>query len=221
LCEDFEGTEVGDVPTAWAREDWGGIVEVSAEQAHAGVRALKSSASASGARRITISATGFGSAHWGRVFYRVELPVPEPFVHSTLVALQGDGPQIGGAEFRVVDTVKDASGDHQFLWNVQPSGGEFGKGSSYDWRFDDSWHCAEWHVDGVNQRYRFFIDAQEVTEIAIDNGAGNYGSGSDQTNIPEQFDELRLGWNNYQSAAPGFVAWFDDLAVSTEQIGCD
>jgi hypothetical protein len=104
---------------------------------------------------------------------------------------------------------------------VQPADAEFGKGSSYDWRFDGEWHCAEWHVDATQQSYHFFFDSEEVTEIAIDNGPGNVGTGSDRTELPDAFAEIRVGWNNYQSAPPGFVAWMDDLAIASERVGCD
>jgi hypothetical protein len=31
---------------------------------------------------------------------------------------------------------------------------------------------------------------------------------------------VRLGWNNYQSAPPGFTAWVDDFAIATTRVGC-
>jgi hypothetical protein len=55
-----------------------------------------------------------------------------------------------------------------------------------------------------------------VTSIAINNGPGNY-NGSD---IPTAFTDVRVGWNNYQSAPPGFVAWIDEVALDTNRIGC-
>jgi hypothetical protein len=82
--------------------------------------------------------------------------------------------------------------------------------------FDGAWHCAEWHIDSATQSYHFYFDGNEVTQIAIANGAGNYG-GSD---IPPVFSQVHVGWNNYQSAPPGFVAWIDDIAMDTNRIGC-
>ena len=41
------------------------------------------------------------------------------------------------------------------------------------------------------------------------------------TDIPPVFSELHVGWNNYQSASPGFVAWIDEVALDTNRIGCD
>jgi hypothetical protein len=139
------------------------------------------------------------------------------------VALQGTGPTVGAAEFRVVDTVKMAAptSTHQFLWNVQPqNSGEWAKQGPYDWTFDGGWHCAEWHIDGATQSYQFFFDGTEVQQMRIMNGAGNYGSGSNRTDLPQVFSELRIGWNNYQAASPGFVAWIDEIAIHSARIGC-
>lgn len=217
LCEDFEGADVGSIPAGWTAEGDVAVVEGGA----AGTRSLRMGAANSGPRRISRPTPSLG-AHWGRVRYRVQTPTPAVFVHSTLVELTGDGPELGTAWYRVVDTVQDAERKHQFLFNVQPaSSGEFGKGSPYDWEFTDEWQCAEWQVDGANQKYRFFLNDTEVTSVAIENGAGNYGTGQDRTHLPAIFTNLALGWYNYQSAAPGFVAWLDDLAIGNDQVGCD
>jgi len=81
-------------------------------------------------------------------------------------------------------------------------GAEYGKGSDYNWSFDGNWHCAEWHVDGATQTYQFFYDTTEVQQIRIQNGAGNYGTGANRTDLPLSFSDLKVGWNNYQSAHP-------------------
>jgi hypothetical protein len=213
VCEDFETAAEGAVPTGWTKH---GGAAVSVGEAARGTHALMITAAATGERRIYADATRLGSGHWGRVFYKVQQPVPAVFVHSTIVALQGVGPTRGPEEVRVVDTVKNANGTHQFLYNVQPSGAEFGKGSPYSWMFDGKWHCAEWHIDGPTQSYHFYFDGTEVTSIAIDNGPMNYTG----TDIPPAFSQVRVGWNNYQSAPPGFVAWIDEVALDTNRIGC-
>lgn len=217
LCEDFEAAAVGAVPQGWSAH---GKAAVAEDQASHGKRSLKISPADNGERRIYHSTAMLGAAHWGRVSYRVQLPTPEAFVHSTLVTFFGKGPTVGDAEFRVVDTVKDAKtggfagGKHQFLYNVQPQGTEFGTGSNYDYTFEDKWHCAEWHVDAATQTYEFFYDGKQV--ISFSKGAGKF-EGSE---LPTTFAEVRLGWNNYQAAPPGFTAWLDDFAVDDQRVGC-
>lgn len=224
LCEDFEAAPLGGIPEGWTAE---GDVEVTAD-GHSSQQALRSNAQPNWRRVIRHDASSFGAEHWGRIYYRVQMPVTTAFVHSTFAAFTGDGPTIGAAEYRVVDTVKsetDGSGNHthQFLWNVQIDGaGEFGLGSDYDWSFDDQWHCAEWFVSATTQAYRFFIDGEEVTQIQIENGPGNYGENSNsRTDIPDQFNEFWVGFTNYQDADPGFVAWIDDVAIGTARVGCN
>ena len=171
--------------------------------------------------QVQDAAALLGSAHWGRIFYKVEPPVPDAFVHSTIVALSGDGPRYGASEFRVVDTVKqavdtpDVGSLHQFLYNVQPeNSGEFAREGPYDQAFDDEWHCAEYRIDASNQSYALYIDGAE--ELSFEDGAGEY----DRSDIPETFAELKVGWINYQEAPPGFTAWIDDIAFGSERIGC-
>lgn len=162
--------------------------------------------------------TGLGGAHWGRIHYRVQTPTPGVFVHSTFVAGAAKSPVDNiDIEVRTVDTVQNADRTHQFLYNVQPNGrGEFGKGSPYNWRFDDAWHCAEWHVDYATQSYAYYFDGSEITQVRITNGAGNFTN----SEIPQQFSSLSFGLYNYQAAAPGFVVWIDEIAVGATRIGC-
>ena len=136
-----------------------------------------------------------------------------------LVALFGDGPTRGPAEYRSIDTVKQSAqggNQHQYLWNVQPqNSGEFGQGGPYDQAFEAEWVCAEYEIDASNQSFALYIEGQE--EISFENGAGNY----DRSDIPDSFEELRVGWNNYQQAPPGFTAWIDDIAFDDQRIGCE
>ncbi|AUX36806.1 MULTISPECIES: hypothetical protein [Sorangium] len=224
LCEDFEGTDAGGIPQGWTKH--GDAIAVADDQAASGNRSLKMGPVPNGERRIYHDASQLGSGHWGRIRYRVQLPVPDAFVHSTLVALQGVGPTTGPQEVRVVDTVKedkdgwdnDGNGSHiQYIYNVQPSGAEFGKASTYDWYYEDRWHCVEWHIDGPTQSYDFYLDGERLDQISIANGPGNY----EGSQIPDAFSEVRIGWNNYQSAPPGFTAWIDDVALDDERIGCE
>jgi hypothetical protein len=217
LCEDFEGTATGMIPAEWTAH---GEASVADDEAHAGQHALKISPAENGERRITHDASMLGAQHWGRVYYKVQSPVPEAFVHSTLVAMHGVGPNVGEAEFRFVDTVKDAAtggfamGNHQFLFNVQPNGAEFGMGTNYDYSFDGEWHCVEWHVDAADQSFHFYYEGEDVLNFT--HGAGNF----EDSELPNGFDEVRVGWNNYQGAPPGFTAWLDDFALAEERVGC-
>lgn len=232
VCEDFEATEVGQIPTGWTRLGPNDKVGVAEDQAVSGKRSLKLGAMDNGQRRIARPGAALGAAHWGRIRFKVQVPVTDAFVHSTIVAASGMGPTKGEVEVRLVDTVKAAKMDtpgwcsnkqtttncFQLLYNVQPtSAGEFGKAGPYGWTFDDQWHCAEWHVDSTKQSYELFYDNARVDDASFENGAGKY----DNSEIPSVFSELRIGWNNYQAATnPGFTAWIDDIVLDEQRIGC-
>ena len=222
LCEGFEGPVGNTPPTGWTRQ---GNATIADDQAARGAHALKLTPAADKGYGFFVygNAEAFGAAHWGRLYYRVQVPPPDAFVHATMAAYQGDGPGIGASTFRVADTVKMAAptSTHQFLFNVQITGDrEFGKGSPYNWSFDGNWHCVEWFVDGANQAYQFYYEGTEVTQIRIQNGAGNYGSGSNETHLPMMFNDFRVGWTTYQTAPPGFTAWIDEVAIDSQRIGC-
>ena len=224
ICEGFESTAAGAVPTGWTRT---GSLGVAEGQAARGGRSLEIAAAANGPRRIALAASRLGplaGGHWGRLFYRVRTPPPIPtsgVIHSTIVAGFGTSPLGGNVDVRLVDTVENAQGRHQYLYNVQRPDREFGRGSAYNYTYDGRWHCVEWHVDAPTQSYHFYADGAEVASIAIDNGAGDY-AGSE---IPAAFTSLAFGWNNYQAAnvngSPGFVAWLDEIALDANRIGCD
>jgi hypothetical protein len=208
------------VPDGWERH--GDLANVDDDDAHWGERSLKLGPANNAERRIYHDATVLGSAHWGRIFYKVALPVPDAFVHSTMVSLLGEGPDNGLSDYRPIDTVKqavdtpDVGGRHNWIYNVQIIGSsEFGRETSYDYTFDGEWHCAEYHIDASDQSYAFYWDGEE--QFSFENGAGNYN----RSDIPDEFSELRVGWINYQSAPPGFTVWIDDIAFDEERIGCD
>ncbi len=220
LCVDFEDDEVGEVPAGWTRN--GDLVSVQDDFAHLGTKALRTDAQPQWRRRIEHDATMIGPSHWGRVFYRVAQPIPTAgLVHSTHVSLVGVGPNIGEAEYRYFDSIKapfDGQGVEdrlQFIFNVQPQGPEFARGTGWIERYyEDVWHCAEWHVDAADQSYAFYYDGEELFSFV--NGAGNY----EESEIPDSYSIITLGWTNYQTAAPGFTAWYDDFAIDDERIGC-
>lgn len=229
LVEDFETTQAGQIPKAYTKT---GAVAVAEDFAHSGRHALRMEAAVNGPRRITVAdkalMTALGGDHWGRLYFKVQLPVPVPkgdgnfpVIHSTLVSGKAQSPQFTKEmiEVRVLDTVMGPNGGaFQWIYNVQPPGGrpEFANGSKYDYHFSDEWTLAEWHVEFATQSYQLFINGVEIPGATMSKGAGKF----DKAEIPELFENLSFGWNNYQKAEPGgFVAWIDDIALGKERIG--
>ncbi len=177
--------------------------------------------------------------HWGRLHYRVEA-VPDAFVHSTLVALDATGPAGVAAEYRPLGTVKHditaegVEGMHNWIFHVQrdPSSDlcsdacsgdecvcEFGTETSYDWEFDGEWHCVEYYVDTTSQEYRFFFDGTE--HLSFTDTFRDWQDIEYEADLPSSYDRVKVGWNNYSSAPPGFEVYIDDVAFDHERIGCD
>jgi hypothetical protein len=223
IYEDFESTAVGSIPKGYTKSGAVGVVE---GVSHGGTKSLRMEAAANGPRRITIQGapiTALGGQFWGRLFFKVQLPNPEPqgagfpVIHSTLVAGSAQSPQFKDPiEVRLLDTVLGPKHTYQYIYNVQPrKRAEFGTGSTYDYRFTDEWTLAEWFVDYATQTYRLYINGKEITDVAIHKGAGNF----EKVELPEIWESISFGWNNYQNAGAGFVAWIDDIALGKDRIG--
>jgi hypothetical protein len=215
LCEDFETGTAGAIPTGWTPfKGYGGgsatDVALATDQFHSGKMSLKSDSMATGQGRAQKSLATLGATaakHWGRIFYKVQSPAPKPsggVIHITFTSLTGQA-----GENRIVDTVENGQGTHQWLYNL-PSDA-CSKGSAYSWSFDTAWHCAEWYVDVATNSYRFFSDSQEVTSIGF-NGM--------TCDAMSNYTAIIVGSTFYQMPPSPFVMWFDDLAIDDNQIGC-
>ena len=143
----------------------GTLVDAAAVAATGAVtQSLKGAVGTNGQFRVEHDLAMLGDAvshHWGRIFYKVKTPVALDgmYVHNTFVAF-GRPDADNGNESRLVDTVVDPQGAHQFLFNVPDD--SCCVGSSYDYDYEGGWHCAEWYVDGATQSFRFFYDGTEV-----------------------------------------------------------
>jgi len=228
FSEDFENVPLGEIPKGFTKT---GAVGVSDDAAHGGHKSLKMDAAIKGARKITLQGAplvALGGEHWGRLYFKVKLPAPSPIIpegktsgiiHSTLVDGTATSPLFNDKiNMRLLNTVLRMDGTFSYLFNVQPPKGrkEFGASTKAKFHYTDEWTLAEWHVDNATQSFQFFINGEELPELAIHKGAGQF----EGAEIPAVFDSLSLGFTNYQPASgEGFVTWIDDLAVGKERIG--
>src|SRR3982750_1557243 len=119
LYEDFESVAPGQAPKGFQKD---GKVGAAADAAHSGRQSLRIEAAATGPRRITISnkdiLTQLGGQHWGRLYFKVQQPSPQPdngVIHSTLVggSAKSPLPAKDGIEGRVLDTAMNNKGEYQ------------------------------------------------------------------------------------------------------------
>jgi hypothetical protein len=228
FSEDFENVPVGEIPRGFTKT---GAIAVSDDTAHSGNRSLKMDAAIRGARTITLKGeplAALGGGHWGRLYFKTKLPVPSPVIpegqktgviHCALVLGRATSPLINEKiDLRLINMLLHPDGAFNYMFNVQPGKGrhEFGTGTKPRFHFTDEWTLMEWHVDAATQSYQFFINGDEIPELAVHKGAGQF----EGAEIPAVFESLSFGFTNYQPASgEGFVSWIDDLAVGQERLG--
>ena len=221
IHEDFEATADGGIPTGFTKK---GAASVVSDVAHSGTRSLRLDPAIKGMRGLEKTGpeiAALGGQQWGRMFYRVKLPAPLPEgkgAHTTLVAGAAQSPaEKDPIEVRMAGLSIGKDGFH-YLYNVQPRKGrkEFGQNSRANQTFTDAWTLIEWYVDHATQSYRYFVNGQELADLSIHKGEGNFAGAE----IPAAFESLTFGWCNYQPVAdPGFTVWIDDIAVGKDRIG--
>lgn len=223
LVEDFESTEVGQIPAGYVKK---GSVSVVNDVFHNGSKSLRLDAAVKGPRQIVkqgAELVALGGQHWGRLYFKVQIPSPLPpegkIVHTTIVAGAAKSPLFDDPiEVRMMGTLLNTKGTFTYMYNVQPrkERKEFGVSTKSIYKFSDEWTLAEWYVDYDTQAYRFFINGEELTALAFKKGETNFAGAE----IPKVFENLSFGWYNYQPVeGEGFVAWIDDIALGKERIG--
>jgi hypothetical protein len=227
VAEDFESTAVGAIPDGFTKT---GAIGVAEGVAHSGTHALKIEPAVKGGRFITLApdkVAALGGEHWGRLYFKVKTPAALPLlengktsasIHTTLVAGKTTSPLANDPiEVRLAGFSLNGSGDFKYIYNVQPKlRKEFGVSSKTLHQFNDEWTLLEWHADYATQSYQFFVNGEEVPELAQHKGEGKF----EGTEIPAAFQTLSIGWTNYQAATgEGFTVWIDDIAAGKKRLG--
>ncbi|MGC4087673.1 MAG: hypothetical protein QM756_07210 [Polyangiaceae bacterium] len=222
VCEDFESTAVGALPSGWTTRLAGTRTLGAADDDKArGNRSLRIDvAGAQGYVTAWLERSNLGAlanAHFGRLFYKIKGPGPTEFVHFDLFA--GTGPYAGHTnEVRWASTGTVAGtgqGNWSWIYNVQPSGsgagGEFGsEGDRSAHPVVDRWTCLEWSFSASPSEARFWNDGSEVTYLHID---------TERSEVPV-FDKLAVGFAKYQNTG-AFQVWIDEVVFDPARIGCN
>jgi hypothetical protein len=224
LCDDFEDDTSGMAPGApWTVDVNGGGVEVSSERAFSGSNSVYVSNSQGAYKRAYFSVTGdpvfpaAGAEMYGRMMMWLEA-TPAGSVHWTFI--QGEGPSDDGS----YDIFYRYGGQHEgkLMANFETVGR-----STDCWDHSatvmptQTWACLEWRFDTASDEMQFWLDGSEISDIHVV-GQGEGCGGQDLNGAwpaPPQFEVLRLGWEKYQESS-ALNAWIDDVAVSTERVGC-
>lgn len=221
MCESFESTEPGALPSGFTLAGYGARqVGVSAARAMRGARSLELQIGAQGAVTAWLtrkSLGGLGEAHFGRAFFRIDMPAPTEFVHFDL--FEGSGPFEGHTNsVRYASTgtgVGTSQSNWSFIYNVQPggdgAGAEFGtEGNRSAHPRVDDWMCLEWSFDASKQEAQYYLDGAAIDYLHID---------TERAEIPV-FDSLAIGFGKYQNTG-AFLVYIDEVAFDGERIGCN
>lgn len=220
VCEDFEGAAIGGFPDGWDRRatgTWlGGGMGTADDAAYRGTQSFRLDGAENGAQWLAYQGDlgGLATAHYGRMFVRVQTPAPWPsegVLHGDFFEARGPFGE-GNTNSVRWGIVENTQQYFQWIYNVQRSTDEFGTGTEYTYQWSGEWFCMEWHHDQVAQSATLWLDGVEVGALTQD--------ASMNPEIPI-YDDISVGWANYQLANPQFVVWIDEVALDDERIGCD
>lgn len=221
VCESFESTSPGDLPSGWSLSGYGTrTVEVTDAASARGERSLAIDVESQGAivGMLRLNDVGLlASAHFGRMFYRIEGPGVSEFIHFDV--LEAVGPWMGhenGVRFASTGTgVGNQQSNWSWIYNVQPfgsgAGPEFGtEGDRSAHPVVDEWMCLEWEFDSSEQTATYYHDGSVIDYLVID---------QEQSEIPV-FSEIGVGFQKFQQTG-ALRVWLDEVALNTTRIGCN
>jgi hypothetical protein len=70
----------------------------------------------------------------------------------------------------------------------------------------DTWHCVEAHFDGVNGNVQVFAEKTKIIDAVS------------WAPAKAAFNTFEFGYGNYNT--PGATVWYDNVAITTTQLGC-
>jgi hypothetical protein len=228
FCDDFETDVVGQVPGApWRASVNGGTVNVDSTRAFSGSNAVLANAPLGAAYRrayFAVDAASFPGATlemYGRAMMYLD-QISNASSHWTFV--QGEG--------RSADDTHNAlyryGGQHQNGAQLMANYETTPPVATDCWDHSAStlsagaWSCVEWRFVVATNEMQFWLNGTELSDIHV-TGMGEGCGGNDlngQWTAPPDFDTLYLGWEHYQLPANDINLWVDDVAVSTERVGC-
>jgi hypothetical protein len=224
LCEDFE---TGSLNTAIWKVS--GTTPVIDGMQHArGAKALHITQTGDGLSYIKETTTfpEPNNTYFGRVFvYFKSLPIPPgmTYAHWTMLAASGTG--VPG-EIRVSGQLQNGKNLFGVGTDNRTDGG------SGDWTNSDNdpkgapvavpldtWLCIEWMHKGDTNETAFWWDDVAHPSLSTTAAVVHGGNPGNPYLLPE-FNQLWIGWQEYQTSTEIFESWIDEIAIDKQRIGC-
>jgi hypothetical protein len=235
-CDDFEGGELGTTPGLPWRVRGEGTAVFDATRAFSGNQSVKLSTSAGfdGRALMHLGAETelFPTEHFfGRLYLRVT-QAPPSGVHWTMVQTSGGVQDDAAFDGQPFDAELRYGGQQskRLMANYETPGAYSSpptgpKTDCYQHSQtpmpEDRWACVEWEFDSVSQQMRFWLDDMSIEDLTVGtSGSGCVNDGLEGTWFYPTFEDLAVGWVDYQSNAGSRELWIDDVALGTERVGC-
>ncbi|KAJ1565249.1 hypothetical protein HK096_003801 [Nowakowskiella sp. JEL0078] len=217
FSEDFESlNSVSDSPN-WKIQSSGAVASIDTTNPKNGKKAL----------RLKVKGNGFGflvpntfappsNSFFGRInLFVANFPKQPDFAHFINVEAKGTGD---------TSLVRPIGG--QFIPGETT---EFGPGSDLgptgDWTnhqktvptTDGVYTCLEWQMRDSDSLIQLFVNGVEKKELQV---SKNIHGGNQVDFIFPKFNNIRIGWQEFQSTSDNFDVFIDDIALGTSRIGC-
>jgi len=209
VCDGFEGASIDS--SIWSTVITNGAtVKLDSTHVARGKKALyvhtsQVTAGTNGGVRTTKGFPFPQNDIWGRAF--VYMANHSPDQHTNVIEAVGNLPGGVTSHYRIGVTT-----NHVIGGNYIP--GDYADRSANPMPLD-KWTCFEWHFDGKNSEYHFYLDGAELTMMAIT-------SNHTPPWTAPQFAYLEMGMHLYHDLAgiTNLDAWYDEIALDSARIGC-
>ncbi|HET6280844.1 MAG TPA: hypothetical protein VFH73_07760 [Polyangia bacterium] len=224
-CDDFEGNAAAGPPSMWTvdiRPAGTGTLQVDTTRAYSGTKSVHITLVANRDHInsfITRPLSALpNNTFYGRMMMWV-MATPARDVHWDNIRAQGFFP----------GTMTD--GQYNYGGGPVPGVGNlfanYWTPSADCWKNSQTrlplakWNCIEWLYDGTKNEMHYWLNGEEIAELAVpQKGDGCIqGAGANNWRAPP-FTKLSLGWYNAQPSPIPIDMWMDDVGIDTKRIGC-
>jgi hypothetical protein len=215
VCDGFETYKVGGGFGDWKTNGTSGMLSVDSTHVFSGLQSAHFHVDAGANKRLQLERMGApifpaqNNAFWGRVMvWASDLPMlsntENKNVHYDIIQASGGTP----GEYRI-------AGMGNVLLNYEPHDCYYNGKQMIP---QDRWACWEWLYDGTKNVIEFYID--NALQARVESKGSGCVDGTSSVWQAPQFNQLRMGWVNYQSKGATNDLWMDDFAVGPQRIGC-
>jgi hypothetical protein len=229
LCDDFEKyTSAADLAAAWTVTATGATLKVEASKPFKGAQGVHISAPGGtpvgslmkqGAPLFPIAGNSFfgrlmvwvnqvptGGVHWNNIQSSGVMP------NSTQTSKYGWGGMFG--TIMAGYTIRNAPTDAAAVVDCSKS--------STMTLPPKRWVCVEWQFDGAGNEMHYWFDGQLLADVDVIKTGSKCVTPEPPGGLWQApvFNNLTIGWLQYQSSGVAIDMWMDDLVVNTTRVGC-